>query len=44
LTLELQANETLVTLHHENLPDDDMGRRHREGWSFLMDAIAARFG
>jgi uncharacterized protein YndB with AHSA1/START domain len=43
LTFEPQADGTLVTLHHENLPDDDMGRRHREGWGFVLDAIAVRF-
>jgi uncharacterized protein YndB with AHSA1/START domain len=43
LTFEPQADGTLVTLHHENLPDDDIGRRHRDGWGFVLDAIAARF-
>jgi uncharacterized protein YndB with AHSA1/START domain len=43
LTLDSQEDGTLVTLHHENLPDDDMGRRHREGWGFVLDAIALRF-
>jgi hypothetical protein len=43
LTFEPQADGTLVTLHHENLPEDDMGRRHREGWGFVLDAIAVRF-
>ncbi|MBO0758702.1 MAG: SRPBCC domain-containing protein [Bradyrhizobiaceae bacterium] len=43
LTFEPKADGTLVTLHHENLPDDDMGRRHRDGWGFILDAIARRF-
>ncbi|MFI4994974.1 MAG: SRPBCC domain-containing protein [Hyphomicrobiales bacterium] len=34
---------TLVTLRHANLPDDDMGRRHAEGWGFVLDMIAKRF-
>lgn len=44
LNFEKQADGTLVTLHHENLPDDDMGRRHRDGWGFVLEAIAGRFG
>ncbi len=40
LTLEPQGNNTLVTLHHRNIPDDEMGRRHKEGWSFCLDALA----
>ena len=44
LTFEAQVAGTLVTLHHENLPDDDMGRRHHDGWGFVLDSIAARFG
>lgn len=44
LTFEPQAGGTLVTLRHENLPDDDMGRRHGDGWGFVLDMIAQRFG
>jgi uncharacterized protein YndB with AHSA1/START domain len=44
LTFEQQADGTLVTLYHANLPDDDIGRRHGQGWGFVLDAIAGRFG
>jgi uncharacterized protein YndB with AHSA1/START domain len=44
LTFEQQAGGTLVTLHHANLPDDDMARRHGEGWGFVLEAIAGHFG
>jgi uncharacterized protein YndB with AHSA1/START domain len=43
LTFAAQGDATLVTLHHANIPDDEMGRRHGEGWGFVLDAIAAGF-
>jgi len=43
LTLEPRGNETLVKLHHANIPDDELGRRHEEGWGFILGAIADRF-
>jgi uncharacterized protein YndB with AHSA1/START domain len=43
LTFEAQGEQTLVKLHHANVPDDDMGRRHEEGWGYVLEAIAARF-
>ena len=39
LTLEPQGAGTLVTLHHRNIPDDEMGRRHRDGWGFCLDGL-----
>jgi uncharacterized protein YndB with AHSA1/START domain len=43
VTFEARGEDTLVTLRHTNVPDDEMGRRHHEGWSFVLGAIAARF-
>ena len=43
LTFETHDNATVVTLLHTNLPDDDMGRRHNEGWGFVLDSIVSRF-
>ena len=43
LTLDAQSTGTLATLRHTNLPDDEMGRQHEEGWTFVLGAIAARF-
>lgn len=40
LTFEPQGGDTLVTLHHRNIPDDEMGRRHKDGWNFCLDALA----
>jgi uncharacterized protein YndB with AHSA1/START domain len=42
VTLEPKGNGTLVTLRHTDLPDDDMGRQHEEGWKFVLGAIADR--
>jgi uncharacterized protein YndB with AHSA1/START domain len=39
LTFEPQGAGTLVTLHHRGIPDDEMGRRHRDGWGFCLDAL-----
>jgi uncharacterized protein YndB with AHSA1/START domain len=43
LSFEAQGEQTLVTLRHGNVPDDEMGRRHEQGWGFVLGAIAERF-
>jgi uncharacterized protein YndB with AHSA1/START domain len=43
LSFEPAGKSTLVTLRHTNLPDDEMGRRHNEGWGYVLDCIVARF-
>jgi uncharacterized protein YndB with AHSA1/START domain len=43
LTFSAQGDQTLVKLHHANLPDDELGRRHEEGWGFVLGALADRF-
>jgi len=44
ITLDLvpRGDETALTLRHSNVPDDAMGRRHEEGWNFVLSAIADR--
>jgi hypothetical protein len=37
-----QGDSTEVTLHHANVPDDDMGRSHKEGWTWYLTALAER--
>jgi uncharacterized protein YndB with AHSA1/START domain len=44
IVLEAQKEGTSFTLVHSGLPDDAMGRQHHEGWTFITDAIAKRFG
>jgi uncharacterized protein YndB with AHSA1/START domain len=43
VTLEPKGDDTLLTLRHSNLPDDDMGRQHEEGWKFVTGALADGF-
>jgi 4-aminobutyrate aminotransferase-like enzyme len=38
----LQIGLSEVTLHHANVPDDDMGRSHKEGWTWYLTALAER--
>jgi len=46
-TMDLEANRTIAAtpaeIYHANVPDDDMGRRHEEGWGYVLGAIAERF-
>jgi len=46
LTFEPRGDETEVTLRHSRLPDDEMGRQHKDGWTWILNmlaqAIAAR--
>lgn len=43
ITLASRDGGTDVTLDHANVPDDAMGRRHKEGWTSYLDTLAERF-
>jgi uncharacterized protein YndB with AHSA1/START domain len=43
LTLEPCGRGTEVSLRHSGVPDDALGRRHEEGWTYVLGAIAKRF-
>ncbi len=43
LTFKQQGDETLMTLVHSGLPDDDLGRGHEAGWNYFMDKLLAHF-
>jgi uncharacterized protein YndB with AHSA1/START domain len=43
LTFEPKGKQTLLTLRHSNVPDDEMGRRHEQGWGFVLNTVAQRF-
>jgi len=43
ITLAPTTGGTEVTLHHANLPDDEMGREHQAGWTWYLDTLAQRF-
>jgi len=40
VTLEARGEETEVTLRHSGVPDDEMGRQHKEGWAWMLSALA----
>jgi len=43
ITLTPRDGGTDVTLHHANVPDDEMGRSHKEGWTWYLNVLAERF-
>ena len=42
--LKPQGDQTMLTLRHEGVPDDEMGRLHELGWKHYLDALADQFG
>ena len=43
VTFQPLGEETEVTLRHAGVPDDAMGRRHAEGWTWMLNLLAERF-
>jgi uncharacterized protein YndB with AHSA1/START domain len=43
VTFEPRGDRTEVTLHHSGVPDDEMGRKHNEGWAWVLSTLAERF-
>jgi uncharacterized protein YndB with AHSA1/START domain len=43
ITLEPTNGGTHLALRHAGLPDDDMGRQHQDGWTFILGCIEQRF-
>ncbi len=43
VTFQPKGDDTLLTLRHENLPDDEFGRGHEKGWEYLLNRFADRF-
>jgi len=43
LTFEAKGEDTLLTLHHSNLPDDELGRVHEGGWAYFLDNLLESF-
>jgi uncharacterized protein YndB with AHSA1/START domain len=39
----LAKQKTEVTLRHSGVPDDEMGRRHKEGWTWVLSMLEERF-
>ncbi len=40
ITLEPCGDQTEVTLRHSGVPDDELGRQHKEGWTWILSALA----
>lgn len=40
VTLASRGAETEVTLRHSGVPDGEMGHRHKDGWAFVLSALA----
>ena len=40
VTMEARGDETEVTLRHAGVPDDEMGRKHKDGWAWVLSALA----
>jgi uncharacterized protein YndB with AHSA1/START domain len=40
VTIESRGEQTEVTLRHSGVPDDEMGHRHKEGWTWVLSALA----
>jgi uncharacterized protein YndB with AHSA1/START domain len=43
VTMEPRGAETELTLRHVGVPDDEMGRQHRDGWAWALSALAEVF-
>ena len=44
LTFKKQGTDTLMTLVHSGLPDNEGGRQHEKGWGYFLDKFTKRFG
>jgi uncharacterized protein YndB with AHSA1/START domain len=43
VTFEPRGQQTELTLRHSGVPDDAMGRRHQDGWTWVLSKLAERF-
>jgi len=39
LTFVAKGSQTEVTLRHSGVPDDEMGRMHQEGWTWVLSML-----
>jgi uncharacterized protein YndB with AHSA1/START domain len=40
VTLQQRGDRTDVTLRHAGVPDDELGHQHKEGWTWILNALA----
>ena len=43
ITFAPRDGGTDVTLRHSNVPDDEMGCSHQDGWTWYLNTLAERF-
>ena len=43
VTFERKGDDTLLTLNHANLPDDERGRLHERGWNNCLGQFIEQF-
>jgi uncharacterized protein YndB with AHSA1/START domain len=43
VTFQRNGAGTEVTLRHTGIPDDELGRRHKDGWGWVLSMLADRF-
>lgn len=43
ITFEARGKQTELTLRHSGVPDDELGRQHQEGWTWMLSMLAERF-
>jgi uncharacterized protein YndB with AHSA1/START domain len=43
VTFEARGDQTEVTLVHSGVPDDELGRQHKDGWTWALSMLAERF-
>jgi len=39
-SLEQKGSDTEVTIRHSGVPDDEMGHRHQEGWTWVLSMLS----
>lgn len=44
VTFKKQGEDTLMTLVHSDLPEDEKARSHEKGWNYFMDIFREQFG
>lgn len=42
-TFHPKGHETQLTIHHANIPDDELGRAHEKGWAQLTALLEKKF-
>jgi len=44
VTFQKNGENTLMTLVHSDLPDDDKARSHEKGWNYFLNIFPEQFG